>query len=217
MKKIGVVLSGSGVYDGSEIHEAVITLLAIAREGAEAVCFAPDKPQTDVINHLTGEPMGESRNVLIEAARIARGAILPIAQASINDLDALIVPGGFGAAKNLSSFASLGSESVVDPDLKRLALDMHQAGKPLGFMCIAPAMLPKIFAFPLRLTIGTDIDTAEVLEDMGAEHVPCPVDDIVVDEDNKVVTTPAYMLAQNIAEAAAGIEKLVSRVLVLTE
>ncbi|MDU7199699.1 isoprenoid biosynthesis glyoxalase ElbB [Phytobacter diazotrophicus] len=217
MKKIGVVLSGSGVYDGTEIHEAVITLLAIAREGAEAVCFAPDKPQTDVINHLTGEPMGESRNVLIEAARIARGAILPIAQASINDLDALIVPGGFGAAKNLSSFASLGRESVVDPDLKRLALEMHQAGKPLGFMCIAPAMLPKIFAFPLRLTIGTDIDTAEVLEDMGAEHVPCPVDDIVVDEDNKVVTTPAYMLAQNIAEAAAGIEKLVSRVLVLTE
>ncbi|QOV68327.1 isoprenoid biosynthesis glyoxalase ElbB [Citrobacter sp. BDA59-3] len=217
MKKIGVVLSGSGVYDGSEIHEAVITLLAIAREGAEAVCFAPDKRQTDVINHLTGEPMGESRNVLIEAARIARGAILPLAQASINDLDALIVPGGFGAAKNLSSFASLGSESVVDPDLKRLALEMHQAGKPLGFMCIAPAMLPKIFDFPLRLTIGTDIDTAEVLEDMGAEHVPCPVDDIVVDEDNKVVTTPAYMLAQNIAEAATGIEKLVSRVLVLTE
>ena len=217
MKKIGVVLSGSGVYDGSEIHEAVITLLAIAREGAEAVCFAPDKPQTDVINHLTGEPMGESRNVLIEAARIARGAILPIAQASINDLDALIVPGGFGAAKNLSSFASRGSECVVDPDLKRLVLGMHQAGKPLGFICIAPAMLPKIFDFPLRLTIGTDIDTAEVLEDMGAEHVPCPVDDIVVDEDNKVVTTPAYMLAQNIAEAATGIEKLVSRVLVLAE
>ncbi|AKL14936.1 Enhancing lycopene biosynthesis protein 2 [Phytobacter ursingii] len=217
MKKIGVVLSGSGVYDGSEIHEAVITLLAIAREGAEAVCFAPDKRQTDVINHLTGEPMSESRNVLIEAARIARGAILPIAQASINDLDALIVPGGFGAAKNLSSFASLGSECVVDPDLKRLVLEMHQAGKPLGFICIAPAMLPKIFDFPLRLTIGTDIDTAEVLEDMGAEHVPCPVDDIVVDEDNKVVTTPAYMLAQNIAEAATGIEKLVSRVLVLAE
>lgn len=217
MKKVGVVLSGSGVYDGSEIHEAVITLLAIAREGAEAVCFAPDKNQTDVINHLTGEPMGESRNVLIEAARIARGSIQPIAQASINDLDALIVPGGFGAAKNLSSFASLGSECTVDPGLKKLVLEMHQAGKPLGFMCIAPAMLPKIFDFPLRLTIGTDIDTAEVIEEMGAEHVPCPVDDIVVDEDNKVVTTPAYMLAQNIAEAAAGIEKLVSRVLVLTE
>lgn len=217
MKKVGVVLSGTGVYDGTEIHEAVITLLAIAREGAEAVCFAPDKPQTDVINHLTGEPMAESRNVLIEAARIARGAITPLAQASVNDLDALIVPGGFGAAKNLSSFASQGSECTVDPDLKRLALAMHAAGKPLGFLCIAPAMLPKIFAFPLRLTIGTDIDTAEVLEDMGAEHITCPVDDIVVDEDNKVVTTPAYMLAEDIAQAAAGIEKLVSRVLVLAE
>jgi len=217
MKKVGVVLSGSGVYDGSEIHEAVITLLAIAREGAEAVCFAPDKPQTDVINHLTGDPMFESRNVLIEAARIARGSIQPLAQASANDLDALVVPGGFGAAKNLSSFASLGGECVVDAGLKRLTLEMHQAGKPLGFICIAPAMLPKIFDFPLRLTIGTDIDTAEVLEDMGAEHVPCPVDDIVVDEENKVVTTPAYMLAQNIAEAASGIEKLVARVLVLAE
>ncbi|WP_044179557.1 isoprenoid biosynthesis glyoxalase ElbB [Phytobacter massiliensis] len=217
MKKVGVVLSGSGVYDGTEIHEAVITLLAIAREGAEAVCFAPDKPQTDVINHLTGESMAEIRNVLIEAARIARGAITPLAQASVNDLDALIVPGGFGAAKNLSSFASQGSECTVDPDLKRLALAMHAAGKPLGFLCIAPAMLPKIFAFPLRLTIGTDIDTAEVLEDMGAEHITCPVDDIVVDEDNKVVTTPAYMLAEDIAQAAAGIEKLVSRVLVLAE
>lgn len=217
MKKVGVVLSGSGVYDGSEIHEAVITLLAIAREGAEAVCFAPDKTQTDVINHLTGDPMIESRNVLIEAARIARGSIQPLAQASANDLDALVVPGGFGAAKNLSSFASLGGECAVDAGLKRLALEMHQAGKPLGFICIAPAMLPKIFDFPLRLTIGTDIDTAEVLEDMGAEHVPCPVDDIVVDEENKVVTTPAYMLAQNIAEAASGIEKLVARVLVLAE
>lgn len=161
--------------------------------------------------------MAERRNVLIEAARIARGAIQPIAQASVNDLDALIVPGGFGAAKNLSSFASQGSECVVDPGLKRLVVEMHQASKPVGFMCIAPAMLPKIFDFPLRLTIGTDIDTAEVLEEMGAEHVPCPVDDIVVDEDNKVVTTPAYMLAQNIAEAATGIEKLVSRILVLTQ
>ncbi|MBV7405036.1 isoprenoid biosynthesis glyoxalase ElbB [Enterobacter sp. ENT03] len=217
MKKVGIVLSGCGVNDGSEIHEAVLSLLAIARNGAEAVCFAPDKSQSDVVNHLTGEPMAESRNVLIEAARIARGAIQPLSQASAETLDALIVPGGFGAAKNLSNFASQGAECTVDPDLKRLALAMHAAGKPLGFICIAPAMLPKIFDFPLRLTIGTDIDTAELLEEMGAEHVPCPVDDIVVDEDNKVVTTPAYMLAQNIAEAAAGIDKLVARVLVLTE
>lgn len=217
MKKIGVVLSGCGVYDGSEIHEAVLTLLAIARNDAQAICFAPDRQQTDVINHLTGEAMADSRNVLIEAARITRGDIHPLAQAAASDLDALIVPGGFGAAKNLSNFASQGSECRVDSDLAALAVAMHQSGKPLGFMCIAPAMLPKIFDFPLRVTIGTDIDTAEVLEDMGAEHVPCPVDDIVVDEDNKIVTTPAYMLAQDIAQAALGIEKLVSRVLALTE
>lgn len=216
MKKIGVVLSGCGVYDGTEIHEAVITLLVIARGGAQAVCFAPDKAQTDVINHLTGELLPESRNVLIEAARIARGEIQPLSDARADDLDALIVPGGFGAAKNLSSFASRGSECTVDDELKALTQAMHQAGKPLGFICIAPALLPKILPAPLRVTIGTDLDTAEALEDMGAEHVPCPVDDIVVDEENKVVTTPAYMLAQNIAEAASGIEKLVARVLVLT-
>ena len=216
MKKIGVVLSGCGVYDGTEIHEAVITLLAIARGGAQAVCFAPDKAQTDVINHLTGELLPESRNVLSEAARIARGEIQALSDARAEDLDALIVPGGFGAAKNLSSFASRGSECTVDDELKALTQAMHLAGKPLGFICIAPALLPKILPAPLRVTIGTDLDTAEALEDMGAEHVPCPVDDIVVDEENKVVTTPAYMLAQNIAEAASGIEKLVARVLVLT-
>lgn len=217
MKKIGVVLSGCGVYDGSEIHEAVLTLLALSRHGAEVVCFAPDKNQADVINHLTGEPMAETRNVLTEAARIVRGDIRPLKEADASALDALIVPGGFGAAKNLSNFASQGAECRVEPELKALSLAMHAAGKPLGFICIAPAMLPKIFDFPLRLTIGTDIDTAEVIEEMGGEHVPCPVDDIVVDEDNKIVTTPAYMLAQNIAEAAVGIDKLVDRVLVLTE
>lgn len=213
MKKIGVVLSGCGVYDGSEIHEAVITLLAIARSGAQAVCFAPDKTQADVINHLTGEPMAESRNVLIEAARLARGAITPLASADAQTLDALIVPGGFGAAKNLSNFAFRGSACAIDPDLARLVRECHAAGKPLGFICIAPAMLPAILQTPLRLTIGTDVDTAELIEEMGGEHVPCPVDDIVVDEEQKVVTTPAYMLAQRIDEAADGIEKLVARVI----
>jgi enhancing lycopene biosynthesis protein 2 len=217
MKKVGVVLSGCGVYDGAEITESVLTLLALSRGGAQAICFAPDKVQSDVINHLTGEAMADSRNVLIEAARIARGDIHPLNMAKAEALDALIVPGGFGAAKNLSNFAAQGSQCEVDDDLKALAQQMHQQGKPLGFICIAPALLPKIFDFPLRLTIGTDIDTAEVIEEMGGEHVPCPVEDIVVDEDNKIVTTPAYMLAQTIAEAAAGIDKLVARVLVLTE
>ncbi|WP_443343258.1 isoprenoid biosynthesis glyoxalase ElbB [Cronobacter sakazakii] len=217
MKKIGVVLSGCGVYDGSEIHEAVITLLALARNGAQAVCVAPDKPQADVINHVTGEPTGETRNVLVEAARIARGKITPLEQARAEELDALVVPGGFGAAKNLCDFATRGSECSVDPALLALARAMHDAGKPLGFICIAPAMLPKIIAAPLRLTIGTDIDTAELVEEMGGEHVPCPVDDIVVDEDNKVLTTPAYMLAESIDEAAAGIEKLVARLVAMCE
>ena len=217
MKKVGVVLSGCGVYDGAEITESVLTLLALSRGGAQAICFAPDKVQSDVINHVTGEAMADSRNVLIEAARIARGDIHPLNMAKAEALDALIVPGGFGAAKNLSNFAAQGSQCEVDDDLKALAQQMHQQGKPLGFICIAPALLPKIFDFPLRLTIGTDIDTAEVIEEMGGEHVPCPVEDIVVDEDNKIVTTPAYMLAQTIAEAAAGIDKLVARVLVLTE
>ena len=218
MKKIGVVLSGCGVYDGAEIHEAVITLLAIARRGAQAVCFAPDKAQTDVINHLTGETMAESRNVLIEAARLTRGAIQPLASARADELDALIVPGGFGAAKNLSNFAAQGSECVVDRDLQALTLAMHEAGKPLGFMCIAPALLPKIFpdaaADNHRYRSGYCRGAGR--DGRGARAVR-PVDDIVVDEDNKVVTTPAYMLAQNIAEAASGIEKLVDRVLVLAE
>ncbi|PSN06355.1 isoprenoid biosynthesis glyoxalase ElbB [Siccibacter turicensis] len=217
MKKVGVVLSGCGVYDGSEIHETVITLLALARAGAIAVCYAPDKAQADVINHLTGEAMPETRNVLVESARLVRGDVHPLNTARAEDLDALIVPGGFGAAKNLCSFARDGSETQIDGDLLRLSQAMHQAGKPQGFLCIAPAMLPKIIPAPLRLTIGTDIDTADLIEEMGGEHVPCPVEDIVVDEDNRLVTTPAYMLAENIAQAAQGIEKLVDRVLDLCE
>ncbi|AFJ45497.1 isoprenoid biosynthesis glyoxalase ElbB [Shimwellia blattae] len=216
MKKIGVILSGCGVYDGSEIHEAVITLLALDRQGAQAVCFAPDKPQSDVINHLTGEPVAQSRNVLVESARIARGNIRPLSEARASDLDGVIIPGGFGAAKNLSNFASAGSEYVVDEDLKTLVQACHKAGKPLGFICIAPAMLPGLLECPVRFTIGTDPDTAETIEERGGEHIPCPVDDIVVDEEQKVVTTPAYMLAQNIGEAATGIEMLVARVLALS-
>ncbi|MCS3433231.1 isoprenoid biosynthesis glyoxalase ElbB [Klebsiella sp. BIGb0407] len=217
MKKIGVVLSGCGVYDGSEIHEAVLTLLALAHSEAEAVCFAPDKAQSEVINHLTGDKVEQKRSILQESARITRGNVRPLHEARAEELDGLIVPGGFGAAKNLSTFATEGIDCTVDSDLTRLVRDCHAQGKPLGFMCIAPVMLPKILDIPLRITIGTDIDTAEMLEDMGAEHVPCPVDDIVVDEEHKIVTTPAYMLATRIDEAAAGINKLVSRVLVLTE
>jgi len=217
MKNVGVVLSGCGVYDGTEIHEAVLTLLALDRAGALAVCFAPDKPQLHVINHLSGDEMPEARNVLLESARIARGKIQPLSQADADQLDALIVPGGFGAAKNLSSFASEGAECWIDKDLAKLTQQMHKANKPIGFMCIAPALLPKLLDQQVRLTIGNDPDLGEVIDAMGGEPVICPVDDIVVDIDNKVVTTPAYMLAKSIGEAARGIDKLVSRVLDLAE
>ncbi|OOC15122.1 isoprenoid biosynthesis protein ElbB [Dickeya dadantii] len=217
MKKVGVVLSGCGVYDGSEIHEVVLTLLAIDRAGAEAVCFAPDKQQLHVINHLTGEVTGEKRNVLAESARIARGKIQPLSSADPQQLDALIVPGGFGAAKNLSDFATRGADCEIDNELKILTREIHKKNKPIGFICIAPAMLPKLLDTSVQLTIGNDEGTAQAIEAMGGVHVTCPVDDIVVDVAHKVVTTPAYMLANSIGEAASGIEKLVMRVLELAE
>ncbi|AJC64874.1 MULTISPECIES: isoprenoid biosynthesis glyoxalase ElbB [Dickeya] len=217
MKKVGVVLCGCGVYDGSEIHEAVLTLLAIDRAGAEAVCFAPDKEQLHVVNHLNGEVSGEKRNVLAESARIARGKIHPLSSADPQQLDALIVPGGFGAAKNLSDFATRGADCKIDKELKILTREIHKKNKPIGFICIAPAMLPKLLDTSVRLTIGNDMGAAQVIEAMGGVHVECPVDDIVVDVAHKVVTTPAYMLANSISEAASGIEKLVARVLELAE
>lgn len=217
MKRVGVILSGCGIFDGAEIYEAVLTLLALDRAGAEVTCFAPDKPQADVINHFTGQLTSESRNVLTEAARITRGQIQPLSQADAILLDALIVPGGSGVAKNLSDFVSKGADCEVDSDLQRLVQNMHQANKPQGFICIAPALLPKLIPVSIRLTIGNDNDTIDVIEAMGGEHVICPVDDIVVDIDNKIVSTPAYMLARSISEAATGIDKLVERVLVLCE
>lgn len=215
MKRVGVVLSGCGVYDGSEIHESVLTLLALDRAGAQVACFAPDKAQKNVINHVTQQSMSESRNVLTESARIARGNIQSLSQANSSQLDALIVPGGLGAAKNLSDFAEKGADCSVDSQLKQLVQAMHQAKKPQGFICIAPALLPRLLDTHVRLTIGNDIDTAEVIDAMGGEHVICPVDDIVVDSENYIVTTPAYMLANSISEVALGIEKLVHRVLEL--
>ncbi|AOR60543.1 isoprenoid biosynthesis glyoxalase ElbB [Pectobacterium parmentieri] len=217
MKRVGIVLSGCGVYDGSEIHEAVLTLLALDRAGAQAVCFAPDKPQLQVVNHLTGDVTGENRNVLAESARIARGNVQPLSTANAQDLDALIVPGGFGAVKNLSDFSTQGSACQIDKTLQLLTQEIYKQSKPIGLLCISPVLLPKILGIPVRVTIGNDIDTAEAVEEMGGIHVVCPVDDIVVDEEHKIVTTPAYMLANSISEAAQGIDKLVARVLDLIE
>lgn len=217
MKRVGIVLSGCGVYDGAEIHKAVLTLLAVDRAGAQAVCFAPDRPQFHVVNHLTGEVTDENRNILVESARITRGNIQLLSQADASQLDALIVPDGFGAAKNLSDFATKGAACQVDESLALLTQEIYKQNKPIGFICIAPALLPKLLGESVRVTIGNDIDTAECIEEMGGTHIVCPVDDIVVDAQHKVVTTPAYMLANSISEAAKGIDKLVERILGFTE
>jgi len=215
-KKVAVILSGSGVYDGAEIHESVITLLRLDQRGAQVQCFAPNIAQLHVINHLTGEEMPETRNVLVESARIARGNIKDIREADVEDFDALIVPGGFGAAKNLSNFAVEGAGCSVQPQVLELAEAFAEAGKPVGLMCISPALAAKIYGPGVTCTIGNDADTATAMNKMGASHEDCAVTDIIEDKARKLVTTPAYMLAQNISEAASGINKLVDRVLELT-
>ena len=203
MKTIGVVLSGCGVFDGAEIHESVITLLAIDRAGAKARCLAPDIDQLHVVNHLTGEVAeGETRNVLIESARIARGEITDV------------------AAKNLCTFAVDGPKCAMNEDVAQLIRGMLVAGKPVGAACIAPATVAKALEGTdtrATLTIGDDAETAEAIEAMGAHHQNCPVTEFMVDEEQKIVSTPAYMLADRISEAAEGIEKMVAKVLDLTQ
>lgn len=214
MLRVGVVLSGSGVFDGSEIHESVLTLLALDRSNAQAVCVAPNKNQSEVINHLTGQVAKESRNVLVESARIARGQIKDLRDVHAADLDAVILPGGFGAVKNLSSFCWNGENCWVDGEVSRLLREMVEAKKPIGATCIAPAVLAKALGnLSPRLTIGTDKATAETLEKTGAKHEEAQADEIVVDEKNQIVTTPAYMTAGRITEVADGIERLVEAVI----
>ena len=217
MPKVGVVLSGCGVNDGAEINESVITMLALDCAGAEMVLMAPNIDQLHVINHATGEEIeGESRNVLVESARIARGEIKDIVDVTSEDIDALIFPGGFGVAKNLCDYAMAGADCSVNPDVFRLVSEVHSAEKPIGVICISPAMMGKVMekmGEKVSLTIGNDEQTANDLTTMGAKHVTCPVQEIVVDKDKKVVSTPAYMLAGRISEAADGIEKLVKEVI----
>lgn len=213
MSKIGIVLSGCGVNDGSEIHEAVITMLELDKAGADMLLMAPNIDQLHVINHATGEEMNDSRNVLVESARISRGDIEDIAVVTSENVDALIFPGGFGVAKNLSDYAMAGVECSVNPDVLRLSREVHNEGKPIGAICIAPAIMATILSGETELTVGFDEQTASDIDAMGAKHVLCPVDEIVVDKEKKVVSTPAYMEAKSIKEAALGIEKLVAEIL----
>ena len=215
MKKVAVVLSGCGVYDGSEIHEACAALLALHRAEAEVVICAPSGPQLHVVDHLAGEPAeGETRDILAESARLARGQIRPLAEVNIADLDAVLLPGGFGAAKNLCTFAVDGENCTVHPEVDTFLRQAHGQGKALGAMCIAPVILARVFGADLKpsVTIGNDPVTAGKINQMGAIHIECAADETVVDVGNNIVTTPAYMIAGNIGEvfdgAAACVEKL---------
>ena len=215
-KHICVILSGCGFLDGAEIQEAVCSLLYISQNGATYEVVAPNKDQHHVVNHQTGEESQESRNVLIEAARIARGSVKDLKEVQAADYDALFLPGGFGAAKNLSTFAFEYANGTIDPDVKRVINDFHNTGKPVGAVCIAPAVLALALGKG-KVTIGTDQGTADALESLGTTHQNCPVTEAVVDRKNKLVTAPAYMADAAIHEVAAGIEHAVKAVLEMCE
>jgi enhancing lycopene biosynthesis protein 2 len=213
-KRVGVVLAGCGFLDGAEIQEAVATLLALDRRRAKVVAMAPAVPQLHVVDHVRKEQVAGQRDVLAESARIVRGDISDLAGVGERDLDALVFPGGYGAAKNLCTYAVDGRAMTVNPHVERLVRAMRAAGKPMGFICIAPVIAAKLLgAEGVRLTVGDDRTTAADLESFGATHVPCQVEEVCVDERLKVVSTPAYMLGPSVAPVATGIDRLVSAVL----
>jgi len=212
MKKFAVVLSGCGVFDGAEIHEATLTLLAIAQQGASYEIFAPDISQHHVVNHYTHQEMPEKRNVLVESARIARGKIKPLSQFRPADFDAIIFPGGFGAAKNLSTVAFDGANAKVNADVDTAVKAMHKAGKPIGALCIAPAVIARILG-NVEVTIGNDPGTAATIEKMGGKHIRATHGEVVVDKKNKVFTTPCYMLDANIVQILDGATNIVRNIM----
>jgi enhancing lycopene biosynthesis protein 2 len=216
--RVGVVLSGCGFLDGTEIHEAVSILIALDRRGAQVVCMAPDVDQVHVVNHRTGQPAnGDKRNVLTESARIARGKVRDIAAVRADELDALVFPGGYGAAKNLSTFAADGPNCRVNEDVARLTTNVHAAGKPIGFACISPVIAAKLLGHKSpSLTIGTDPDTAQAIERMGARHHPVSPADVCIDARNRIVTTPCYMNDVGPWVVFQGAERMVEEVLRMT-
>ncbi|KAA3605890.1 MAG: isoprenoid biosynthesis protein ElbB [Calditrichaeota bacterium] len=216
MAKVGVILSGCGFLDGAEIYETVLTLLHLDKAGAEVVAMAPDKNQHHVVNHIEGEETGETRNILVESSRLMRGNIKNINEVEVSELDALILPGGFGVAKNFCSFAFEGPNCSFDEEIAKMVLDVHNQGKPVGAICISPALIAKIFEKikSVKLTIGTDEGIANAVTSLNANHIVCEETDCVVDIENKIVTTPAYNISGvKIANVEQGISKLVSEVL----
>ena len=213
-KKFAVILAGCGVYDGSEIHEAVSVLLAINQLGYEYQCFAPDVNQYHVINHLTGKVETGSRNVLVESARIARGNVKKLSFFDPGDFDALILPGGFGVAKNLCTFAIDGPDCLVNPEIEKIINKAYNASLPIGALCISPVLIAKVLGKG-TLTIGNDTGTANAVERMGAIHQDTGGSEIVVDKENKIVTSPCYMLNSPISVIARGAEKVVKKLIEL--
>ena len=209
-KTVGVVLAGCGFLDGAEIHEATLTLLSLDKRGATIVGMAPNVDQMHVVDHVAGRPVDGRRNVLQEAARITRGQIRDLSTVKGVELDALVFPGGFGVAKNLCTWATDGARMKVNAEVERLIRELHAVKKPMGFICIAPVIAAKVLGHGVKVTIGDDKKTAEGIEAMGGKHVVHRVDEIELDQDQRVVSTPAYMLGPSIAPVSAGIDRLVS-------
>lgn len=212
MKKFAIILAGCGVYDGAEIHEATLSMLAIMAQGCSYQCFATDIKQHHVINHLNGEEMNESRNVLVESARIARGDVKNITEFQATDFDALLMPGGFGVAKNLCNFAFKGSNCEVNADVEQVIKQMHEAGKPIGALCISPVLVSKVLG-EVKLTLGQDQDAIDNVEKMGSQHIKTTHGEVIVDEKNKIFTTPCYMLDANILQINEGATNIVKAIL----
>lgn len=222
--RIGVLLSGSGVYDGSEIHEAVLTLLAIDQQGAQAVCIAPDIKQHHVVNHLDGTEMNEERNVLIESARIARGEVTALDKFDLGNIDALMIPGGFGAAKNLNKWAFAGRKGEINQEVKDLIVKCHESKKPIGALCMGPTVVAKALAekeLGQKLTVGTvnsaspyDIsDISNGMNALGADSQMAEIWETVVDPDNLIVSSPCYMMEGTIAMVNEGIQQTVRKLI----
>jgi enhancing lycopene biosynthesis protein 2 len=202
-KKFAVILAGCGNRDGAEIHEAVMTLYAIAKTGSSYEVFAPDVNQYHVINHFTGKPTDETRNVLVESARIARGNIHPLSQFNAQNFDILMFAGGFGVAKNLCTYALNGADCTVNQEVEKAVTSMHSAGKPIGALCISPVILAKVLN-GVSITMGQDQSAIKNVKAMGAVHHSTDAREIIIDQENKVVTSPCYMLDSNIVDVAEG-------------
>ena len=222
MKKVGVLFSGSGVYDGTEIHEAVCTLLALEEAGFKPVCLAPNINQHHVVNHLNGEEMNETRNVLIESARIARGDIQDLAQASLDELDALVIPGGFGTAKNHTKWAFEGPDGKIEASVKNLILHMVSAKKPIVALCMGPTTVAKALegsVYQVELTVGSTNEASPYdikgisggIEKVGAVAVEKTVSEISVDENNKIICAPCYMMEATILDIRNNTQAAISQ------